>query len=135
MLPPELHGAPVFVVAGTYSGSLETGAPFVPPLRELGEPLIDLSGPWPWLGLQSGFDALYPKGGFYYWKSRGLDELSEAAIDEIADFAARRPSPLTDVVIWHQGGAMSAVGEADTAYGGRATGSSSPARRAGTTPR
>jgi FAD/FMN-containing dehydrogenase len=119
--PPELHGAPVFVVAGAYSGSVEDGQPVVQPLRELGEPLIDLSGPWPWLGLQSGFDELYPKGGFYYWKSRGLDEISEAVIDEIADFAARRPSPLTDIVIWHQGGAMSAVGESDTAYGGRAT--------------
>jgi FAD/FMN-containing dehydrogenase len=119
--PPELHGAPVFVVAGAYCGSVEDGEPVVQPLRELGEPLIDLSGPWPWLGLQSGFDELYPKGGFYYWKSRGLDEISEAAIDEIADFAARRPSPLTDIVIWHQGGAMSAVGESDTAYGGRAT--------------
>jgi FAD/FMN-containing dehydrogenase len=119
--PPELHGVPVFVVAGAYSGSVEDGEPVVQPLRELGEPLIDLSGPWPWLGLQSGFDELYPKGGFYYWKSRALDEMSEAAIDEIADFAARRPSPLTDIVIWHQGGAMSAVGESETAYGGRTT--------------
>ena len=117
--PPELHGRPVFVVAGAYSGSVEDGEAVVQPLRELGEPLIDLSGPWPWLGLQSGFDALYPKGGFYYWKGRAAAELSEAAIEEIADFAARRPSPLTDVVIWHQGGAMSRVAEADTAYGGR----------------
>ena len=68
------------------------------PLRELGEPLIDLSGPWPWLGLQSGFDALFPKGGLYYWKSSALAELTEAAIDEIADFAARRPTPLTDLI-------------------------------------
>src|SRR3954466_3915101 len=113
--PPELHGKPIFVVAGSYVASLEGGESVVQPLRELGEPLIDLSGPWPWLGLQSGFDALFPKGGFYYWKSRGLAEISAAAVDEIADFAARRPSPLTDIVIWHQGGAMSAVGESDTA--------------------
>ena len=46
-----------------YSGSVEDGEPVVQPLRELAEPLIDLSGPWPWLGLQSGFDALFPKGG------------------------------------------------------------------------
>ena len=37
----------------------------------------------------------------------------------IADYGARRPSPLTDIVVWHQGGAMSRVGETDTAYGGR----------------
>jgi FAD/FMN-containing dehydrogenase len=117
--PPEHHGKPVLVLAGAYAGPVEDGEPVVQPLRELGQPLIDLSGPWPWLGLQSGFDALFPKGGLYYWKSRALAELSEAAIGDIADFAARRPSPLTDVIVWHHGGAMSRVGETETAYGGR----------------
>jgi FAD/FMN-containing dehydrogenase len=117
--PPEHHGKPVLVVAGAYAGAVEAGEAVVQPLRELGRPLVDVSGPWPWLGLQSGFDELFPKGGLYYWKSRALAELSAAAIDDIADFGARRPSPLTDIVVWHNGGAMSRVGETETAYGGR----------------
>jgi FAD/FMN-containing dehydrogenase len=117
--PPEHHGTPIVAIAGVYAGSVEDGEAVVQPLRELGEPLIDMSGPWPWVGLQSGFDALFPKGGRYYWKSRALAELRQAAIDEIADFAARRPTPNTDIVIWHHGGAMSRVGETETAYGGR----------------
>lgn len=117
--PPEHHGTPVLIVAAVYSGSVEHGEPVVQPLRELGRPLIDLSGPWPWLGLQSGFDALFPKGELRYWKSRALGALSQEAIDEIADYAARRPNALSDVVIWHHGGAMSRVGETETAYGGR----------------
>ncbi len=117
--PPDLHGAPACIVAGVYSGSVEDGEPVVQPLRELGEPLLDASGPWPWLGLQSGFDALFPKGNLYYWKSRALAELSDAAIDDLADFAGRRPSPQTDIVVWHYGGAMCRVGETDTPYGGR----------------
>jgi FAD/FMN-containing dehydrogenase len=117
--PADQHGKPVLVVAGAYTGSVEDGEPVVQPLRELGQPLVDLSGPWPWLGLQSGFDALFPKGGFYYWKSRALAELSPAAIDDIADFAARRPTPLTDITVWHHGGAMNRLGETETAYGGR----------------
>ena len=120
--PPEHHGRPVLVVAAAYAGPVDEGEPVVQPLRELGEPLLDLSGPWPWLGLQSGFDALYPKGGFYYWKSRALDELSSEAIDDIADFAGRRPSPLTDIIVWHNGGAIADIGESDTAYGGRDAG-------------
>ncbi|HWQ01960.1 MAG TPA: FAD-binding oxidoreductase, partial [Gaiellaceae bacterium] len=44
--PPHLHGTPVMIVVGVYSGSLEDGEPVVQPLRELGEPLLDLSGPW-----------------------------------------------------------------------------------------
>jgi FAD/FMN-containing dehydrogenase len=117
--PPELHGTPVQIVVGVYSGPVEDGETVVQPLRELAEPLLDLSGPWPWLGLQSGFDALFPKGGLYYWKSRALDELSQDAIDDIVDFAERRPTQMTDLVIWHHGGAMSSPAEADTAYGGR----------------
>ncbi len=117
--PPALHGAPVVVVAGAYAGPVSEGEAVVQPLRELAEPLLDLSGPWPWVGLQSGFDALFPKGGFYHWKSRALAELTDDAIEEIADYAGRRPSPLTDLIVWHNGGAMGRVGESDTAYGGR----------------
>ena len=117
--PPEHHGKPVVILAAVYSGSVEDGEPVVQPLRELAQPLVDLSGPWPWLGLQSGFDALFPPGQFRYWKSRAFAELAEEAIDEIADWAARRPTPLTDITIWHHGGAMSRVGESETAYAGR----------------
>jgi FAD/FMN-containing dehydrogenase len=117
--PPELHGAPVFVVAAVHCDSSDAAAQTLRPLQELSTPLIDLSGPWPWLALQSGFDALFPPGELRYWKSRALGELTTAAIDEIAEFAERRPTPITDVVIWHHGGAMSRVADTDTAYSGR----------------
>ena len=117
--PSEHHGKPVLILAGVYSGSVEDGEPVVQPLRELAQPLIDLSGPWPWLGLQSGFDALFPSGDLRYWKSRAFAALPEEAIEEIAEWAARRPTPLTDITIWHHGGAMSRVDEAATAYAGR----------------
>jgi FAD/FMN-containing dehydrogenase len=120
--PVEHHGKPVCVVAAVWSGAVEDGVAVVQPLRELAEPLVDLSGPWPWLGLQSGFDGLFPKGALYYWKSRSLPELSDDAIDTILEFAARRPTPLTDLIIWHHGGAMSRVPEDATAYGGRDAG-------------
>jgi len=117
--PPELHGTPVFVVAAVYTGPVAAGEALVQPLRELAPPVVDLSGPWPWLGLQSGFDAMFPAGQLRYWKSRAVAELSEAAIDEIADWADRRPTQLTDIVIWHHGGAISRVDETATAYAGR----------------
>jgi FAD/FMN-containing dehydrogenase len=117
--PPEHQGKPVLIIAAVHSESVEEGEPVVQPLRELAEPLIDLSGPWPWLGLQSGFDDLFPVGQLRYWKSRALAELPDAVIDEIADWGARRPTPLTDITIWHHGGAMSRVGETETAYAGR----------------
>jgi FAD/FMN-containing dehydrogenase len=117
--PPELHERPVFVVAAVYCGPVEEGEALVQPLRELAEPVIDLSGPWPWLGLQSGFDDIFPDGQLRYWKSSALGELSADAIDEIAAWADRRPTSLSDITIWHHGGAMSRVGETETAYAGR----------------
>jgi FAD/FMN-containing dehydrogenase len=119
--PPELHRTPIVAVAAAYCGSVEEGERIVQPLRELAEPVVDASGPWPWLGLQSGFDAIFPKGELRYWKSRAVTELSDDVIREILDFADRRPTPLTDVVVWHHGGAMSRVAETETAYGGRDT--------------
>jgi FAD/FMN-containing dehydrogenase len=117
--PPELHGTPVVAVAAAYCGPVEEGERVVQPLRELAEPVVDASGPWPWLGLQSGFDAIFPKGELRYWKSRSVTELSDDVIGEIVKLAGRRPTPMTDIAIWHHGGAMSRVGETDTAYGGR----------------
>ena len=51
-----------------------------------------------------------------------LGELTDEAIDTIAGFAEPRPTKITDIVIWHQGGAMARVGESDTAYSGRDAG-------------
>jgi FAD/FMN-containing dehydrogenase len=119
--PPEVHGTPVVVVAAAHCGSVEEGERVVQPLRELAKPVVDASGPWPWLGLQSGFDAIFPKGELRYWKSRAVTDLSEDVIGEIISFASRRPTPMTDIVTWHHGGAMSRVAETDTAYGGRDT--------------
>ena len=117
--PPELHGTPIVAVAAAYCGSVEEGERVVQPLRELAQPLVDASGPWPWLGLQSGFDAIFPQGELRYWKSRSVAELSDEVIAEILELAGRRPTPLTDIVMWHHGGAMTRVGEAETSYSGR----------------
>ena len=47
------------VIAAVHCGTPEQGEAVVQPVREFAEPLIDLSGPWPWTGLQSGFDPLF----------------------------------------------------------------------------
>ncbi|MGH3032966.1 MAG: FAD-binding oxidoreductase [Gaiellaceae bacterium] len=119
--PPEHHEEAVLILASVYAGAVEEGERAMQPLRELAEPVLDLSEPWPWLGLQAGFDPYWPKGVLAYWKSRAFSELPQAAIDEIADFAARRPTRQSDIAIWHHGGAMSQVGETETAFGGRDT--------------
>ena len=41
------------------------------PLRELGTPLADISGPTPFVGVNSAFDPFFPMGTYQsYWKAR-----------------------------------------------------------------
>ena len=65
------------------------------------------------------FISFFPAGLLYYWKSTYIDELSDAAIDEMLQRHATRPSPLTDGIVWHLGGAIARVGETETAFGRR----------------
>jgi FAD/FMN-containing dehydrogenase len=117
--PAEHRGKPVLIPATVHSGSFDAGEEAMRPLRELATPLLDLSGPIPYTAVQAAFDPFFPKGQLYYWKSTYLDDLSDAAIASILQVAAERPSPLSDLILWQLGGAMSRVGATDTAYGRR----------------
>lgn len=117
--PPEHQGRDVVVIAAVWSGPSRQGEEAVRPLRQLARPIIDLSGPWPWVALQSGFDPLFPAGEYRYWKSHALPGLPDEAIEDVIDWAGRRPTPLSDIAIWHHGGAMGRVDPAATAYAGR----------------
>ena len=117
--PPELRKRAVVITAAVYVGPADVGARVLQPLREIAAPLLDLSGPLPFAAIQTSFDPFFPKGNLYYWKSTYVDDLSDACIDTILDAAARRPSHMPDIPIWHLGGAMSRVAENATAYGRR----------------
>jgi FAD/FMN-containing dehydrogenase len=119
-LPEAVHDRPVIIVGGVYVGDVDAGLAEMQPLRELGTPLFDMSGPTPFVGVQTGFDALFPRDTLRaYWKSQYVDELSDAAIDTIAAKAQDRPAPLTLVNTFHMGGAIARVGEEDTAFATR----------------
>jgi hypothetical protein len=112
--PQETHGEPFVALGGLYAGSVEEGKRALGPLQEFATPLVDLSGPTPYLEVQTIFDEDYPTGRRYYWKSAYLRDLGDDAIDAVIEHAARRPSPLTTLDIWHLGGAISRVGKEDT---------------------
>jgi FAD/FMN-containing dehydrogenase len=112
--PRETHGEPFVLLAGLYAGSVEEGERILGPLQEFATPLVDLSGPRPYLEVQTIFDEDYPTGRRYYWKSAYLSDLGDDALDQIIEQAARRPSPLTTLDIWHLGGAISRVGKEET---------------------
>jgi FAD/FMN-containing dehydrogenase len=119
LLSPELHGRPVVMVAVCYAGPIEEGEVVLRPLRAFGSPLVDAIGARPYTALQSMFDATVPHGWHYYWKSSELPPLSDGAIETLVEHAAAQTSPLSYCITFHLGGAVSRVGEDETAFSQR----------------
>jgi hypothetical protein len=81
--------------------------------------LVDFSGVTPYVEAQQLWDADYPDGMRYYWKSLNLMHLDEGAIARLVDHARRQPSPLTTTDLWHVGGAVRRASAASSAFRGR----------------
>jgi FAD/FMN-containing dehydrogenase len=119
-MPPAVHDRPVAIAAGVFCGDAAEGMEVMQPLRELGEPVFDMSGPTPYVGVQSGFDAFFPRQQLScYWKSQYLDALPDEAVDVVAAKANDRPAPLTLVSTFHMGGAIADLGPEETAFAER----------------
>ncbi len=118
--PEDVHGNAVITLGATYVGPSEKGERLLKPLREIEDPVLDLSGTLPYASLQQMFDPFFPAGELqYYWKSIYLADLGEAAVSTIANYVSGRPSPLSMAAIWVLGGALGRVDTAATAAGAR----------------
>jgi FAD/FMN-containing dehydrogenase len=118
-IPVKHHGKPGIFVLGMYAGDVTEGKRVLQPLREIEEPVLDLSEAAPYVVHQSGFDEFFPDGAMYYWKSLTTEALSEEINSVILRQYSERPSMGTPIVIRHLGGAMGRVPESATAYGNR----------------
>jgi FAD/FMN-containing dehydrogenase len=118
-VPPELHGAPMVVVAALYAGPADEGERALEPFRHLGDPLMDQSGRISYLELQSSLDEAYPAGLRYYWKALYTDGLGDDLIDLLVTSAAERPSPMSMIVVRQLGGAIARVPAEGTGFGDR----------------
>ena len=107
--PEELWGEDFVGVAGPYIGDPAEGELVCAELRNLGTVLTDLGSVVPWLDAQRFFDEDYPRGRRYHWKSAHLRDLDRDAAATLVEWAARRPSPLTSLDIWINGGAIADV--------------------------
>ena len=117
--PDALHGEPFTAVAAMYAGDPAQGEKVLKPLRELDEPMLDLSDVMPYLEVQRIFDDDYPDGRLYYWKSTFLNSLSDEVIARLVEHANAAPSKLSTVDLWACGGAMNRVSPGETAFGAR----------------
>lgn len=118
-LPPDAHGQLFVAVLGLYPGDPGYGERWLAPLRWIAPPIGDLSRRMTYVQAQSMLDEDYPDGGYYYWKSVNLPELSDDVIDRLVTGAAAAPCPGSTIDVWFQGGAMAHAGGTGSAFGNR----------------
>ena len=118
-LPEDVHGKPIVMIGACYAGAAADGIEVVRPLKEFGDPLVDLLEPKPYTALQSMFDLSVPHGWHYYWKSVELPPLDDAAIDTLVEHASTLTSPKSYCIVFQLGGALGRVGQDETAFSQR----------------
>src|SRR3989442_628473 len=101
------------------SGPWSEGEKILRPVRELAPPILDDIKRMSYVDLQGILGPAYPPGARNYWKSGFLDDLGEEAVDTMVRHAESVPSKRTQIVLEYLGGAVSRVGERDTAFGHR----------------
>jgi FAD/FMN-containing dehydrogenase len=119
MFPEDHHGEQFVAIAAMHAGEVGEGERVLAPLRGLGDPIADFSGPMPYVEAQKVLDEDYPDGGRYYWKSQNVAGIGDEEIERLIAHAEAAPSDHSTIDVWYQGGAMGRVGALESAFGDR----------------
>jgi Berberine and berberine like len=108
---------PVFAVAACYHGDIAEGEKALKPLRTFGSPVADIIAPISYTQMQTLLDPFFPPGRQTYVKSNFVADLSDEAIETLAEYAGKSPSPYSFApALEHWHGAATRVGATDTAF-------------------
>lgn len=115
-VPEEWHGEKVLIFAACYAGDVAAGEAALAPLREIGDPIVDVISPHQFAAWQQAFDPLLGPGARNYWKSHNFVEITDGMIENLVEFTERMPSALTEIFVGRLGGAINRVPTDATAY-------------------
>ena len=118
-VPEEYRLMPGYALVVVGFGSADAHAQLVAPVRDELRPLFELVTPIPFVNLQQMFDPAAPWGILGYEKAVYLDDLTDGAIEVIAEYQPRKVSGMSFTPIFSLGGAFGEVAEDATAFGGR----------------
>ena len=119
MFPAEFHLKKMCGLIWCNVGSQAKATKAVQKFRDFRKPAIDFTGPLPVAGLQSLFDALYPKGLQWYWKADFVKDLTDEAIQINVKYGNMLPSPQSTMHMYPINGAAQKKKNSDTAFGYR----------------
>lgn len=118
----EFHGKPVFGIGALYAGKAEKGMEVLKPLKSFGSPIADVVVPKPFVTHQAMLDAGQPKGACYYWKSEYTKDISKDLSSKFVEQTLNMSSTASIIAAFQLGGAITDIGEEDTAYSFRNAG-------------
>ena len=118
-LPEEVHGKPIVAVGAMWAGHAEDGDAATRSLRSLAPVITDLFGPMPYTALQGLLDGFAPRGWLNYHRGHHLTSLPDDVIDAYLANGRDIGSPMTQGVIFRNGGAIADVAEDATAASDR----------------
>ena len=119
---PDGSGAKLSALVLCHAGAPDTAARELEPFLAFGSPLMTQVGPMPYPVMNTLLDAGYPTGSLNYWLSSFADGMPDALIDTAVERFASVPSPMTAILFEHFHGAVTRVGQTDTAVPHRETG-------------
>jgi FAD binding domain/Berberine and berberine like len=118
-VPPQYHFTSGYLLIVVGFSSAAEHARLVAPIREALPPLFELVTPIPFVALQRTLDETAPWGLLGYQEVVYLDELTDDVISVIVDHMPAKRSPMSFCLVFRLDGAYSAVGDDETAFGGR----------------
>jgi len=117
-VPERLHGEPALGIAISYCGDPADGEALVQGLRDVG-PVVDLVGPMPYRAFQAMLDPLSPPGFRTYVRGEHLSGLTDGVIETFLRFPTEGLHPLSFLILFQHGGAVSRVPDDAMASSGR----------------
>lgn len=124
--PDELTAAAAFVtmpdgargsaIVVAHVGSVDAGERAVAPIKNFGQPLVDIIGPLPYVAQQALLENAMPPNLLNYWKADFIDEPNDELIRIAVEAYASVPSPQSSMLIFPIHGAASRVAPDATAY-------------------
>jgi hypothetical protein len=118
-IPEHLQGKTVLGIVAFHCGEIAEAERVLRPLRRIGPPAADLVGTMRYTDFQALLDPQAPPGWCWYYTGEYLNALTDEAIDVLTAHAPQGLAPLTQIIVFRHGGAVSRIANSESAFRNR----------------
>jgi FAD/FMN-containing dehydrogenase len=112
---PDGSGTKLAAMVVFHAGPADAAERDLAPFLAFGSPLVAEVGPMPYPVMNTLLDGGFPDGALNYWLSSFTRGLPDGLIDVTVERFASVPSPMTSILFEHFHGAVTRVGQGETA--------------------